>query len=887
LLNFTSARTATSHKERQVGRVSPTRATPAGARFIPGREIAGRYRIVSLLGKGGMGEVYRADDLKLGQPVALKFLPPALEANPDRLARLLNEVRLARQVSHLNVCRVYDVSDVDGRHFLSMEYVDGENLASLLKRIGRLPGDKAVELARQICSGLSAAHSEGILHRDLKPANVMIDGRGRARITDFGLAALPGEIGSEDLTAGTPAYMAPEQLAGTAVSVQSDIYSLGLVLYELFTGRMAFPAASRDEMARLRAESAPTRPSDHVEGLDPAVERVLLQCLAANPSDRPRSAQAVSAALPGGDPLAAAIAAGETPSPEMVAAAGRAEAMTPWRAITLAVVAVALFTAGVSMLGRQQLRAYLPAVKQPAVMVDRAREIIARLSYAETAYAAPADMAYGYDVREWPLEKIRETDRSSDRWHRLRDPESQVLSFWYRQSPRPLLARMEDGRVTRWEPFPRKTGEVLVSLEPDGRLNQFVAVPRRFARSPSSTSPYDWSIPFSLAGLDMAAFRPVEPRYQRYMHHDQRGAWEPLDPSMRYRIETGANEGRLSLFVKLDEGEVKDLAAEPEEFRETIPFDASGFWLGALVVGAAIARRNVRRGRADMRTAVRLAVFFGAVVLLAYALRIHDLFAAGRLLWIADEAVSSGLFAMVLYLALEPTARATWPSMLVSWTRLIGRARPGWRDPIVGRALLGGLVAGAFLLLLASSAVRLMALWDGVPPPPPRGNWSALLSQRDAWAVIVERVGWSVVETLILPFLLVLGRLLLRRTVPAILAGGAVWIAPDILGALADREGKSTADIVIGLLLLGVVLMVLILVVLRWGLVGLYGASIVSLLGHQVAPTPDWNAWHAQPSILCLIVVGALAAYGCWAATGGWSLVGRSLALPAAPPSVA
>jgi serine/threonine-protein kinase len=881
LLDATSARTETSHKERQAGR-SSARAISQGTRFIPGREIAGRYRIVSLLGKGGMGEVYRADDLKLGQPVALKFLPPALEMNPDRLGRLLNEVRLARQVSHPNVCRVYDVFEVEGRHFFSMEYVDGENLASLLKRIGRLPGDKAVELSRQICSGLSAAHSEGILHRDLKPANVMIDGRGRARITDFGLAALPDDLGSGDLSAGTPAYMAPEQLAGTAVSVRSDIYSLGLVLYELFTGRMAFPAASRNEMTG-RGESDLVRPSTLVEGLDPAVESVILQCLATNPSDRPRSAQAVSAALPGGDPLAAAIAAGETPSPEMVAAAGRAEAMMPWRAITLAAVAVALFTAAASMLGRQQLRAYLPAIKQPAVMVDRTREIIARLGYAEDAYAAPEDVAYGYDVKQWPLEEIRETDRSSDRWHRLGDPESQVLSFWYRQSPRPLLPGTENGRVTRWEPFPRTTGEILVSLEPDGRLNQFVAMPQRFARSLSSTSPYDWSIPFTLAGLDVAAFRPVEPRYQRYMHHDQRGAWEPLDPSKRYRIEAGANGGRLSLFVKLDEGEAKALAAEPEEFRETSPLDLSAFWLGALVVGAAIARRNVRRGRADMRTALRLAAFFGAVVLLGYALKVHDPFGAGRLLWIADKAVSSGLFAMVLYLALEPTARATWPSMLVSWTRLIGRARPGWRDPIVGRALLAGLVTGAFLLLLGSSAVKLTALWDGVPPPPPRGNWSVLLSQRDAWAAIVEMVGWSVVETLILPFLLVLGRLLLRRTVAAILAGGAIWIAPDILGELAGREGKSTADIVIGLLFLGVILVMLILVVLRWGLVGLYGAGIVGLLGRHVAPTSDWNAWHAQPAILCLMVVGALAAYGCWAATGGWALAGRSPAPPAAP----
>ena len=124
------------------------------ARFLPGTMLTERYRIVGLLGRGGMGEVYRADDLKLGQPVALKFLPESLEKDPSRLSRLLNEVRLARQVSHPNVCRVYDVGEVSGSHFMAMEYVDGEDLASLLRRIGRLPQEKALEITRQICAGL-------------------------------------------------------------------------------------------------------------------------------------------------------------------------------------------------------------------------------------------------------------------------------------------------------------------------------------------------------------------------------------------------------------------------------------------------------------------------------------------------------------------------------------------------------------------------------------------------------------------------------------------------------------------------------------------------------------------------------------------------------------
>jgi len=142
------------------------------ARFLPGALVAERYRIVGLVGRRGMGEVYRADDLKLGQALALKFLPERVEKDADRLSRF-NEVRLARQVSHPNVCRVYDVFETEVRHFISMEFVDGEDLAALLRRIGRLPRDKAIQIARQLCAGLAAAHEQGVLHRNLKPANVI------------------------------------------------------------------------------------------------------------------------------------------------------------------------------------------------------------------------------------------------------------------------------------------------------------------------------------------------------------------------------------------------------------------------------------------------------------------------------------------------------------------------------------------------------------------------------------------------------------------------------------------------------------------------------------------------------------------------------------------
>src|SRR5215813_5021725 len=316
------------------------------ARFVPGTILADRYRIASLLGKGGMGEVYRADDLKLAQPVAVKFLPDHLLSDYAALARFHREVRVARQVSHKNVCRVYDISEINGRLFLSMEFIKGEELSSLLRRIGHLPQDKALQLARQICAGLAAAHDIGFLHRDLKPANIMIDADGNARILDFGLGGLSDEFGEEEIRAGTPAYMSPEQIEGQEQTIQSDLYSLGLVLYELFTGKRAFEAASLNELIKLRrSDTTPTSPTSLVKDLDPAIEKVIDRCLQKNPNDRPATALQVAAALPGGDPLAAALAAGETPSPEMVAAAPTEGALRPAIAIGLFVGFLVLLAA--------------------------------------------------------------------------------------------------------------------------------------------------------------------------------------------------------------------------------------------------------------------------------------------------------------------------------------------------------------------------------------------------------------------------------------------------------------------------------------------------------------------------------------------------------------
>jgi eukaryotic-like serine/threonine-protein kinase len=291
-------------------------------RLAPGTLFAGRYRIVARIGHGGMGQVYRADDLTLGQPVALKFLPRPFRGDETWLASFQREVGLARQIAHPNICRVFDVSEADGKTLITMEFVDGEDLEHLLRRIGRFAPDKALDVARQLCAGLMAAHAAGVLHRDLKPANIMLDDRGKVRITDFGLARMSEEGGAE-VPAGTPAYLAPEQLAGKPGSVQSDLYSLGLSLYEVFTGKRAL--RSQAPADQRRRTGCPVLSARVLEGLEPAVQRVILHCLASSPAERPVSAQQVAAALPG----AIAAARGEKLRPQLVAPVRGESALQP------------------------------------------------------------------------------------------------------------------------------------------------------------------------------------------------------------------------------------------------------------------------------------------------------------------------------------------------------------------------------------------------------------------------------------------------------------------------------------------------------------------------------------------------------------------------------
>ena len=267
-------------------------------RFSPGEIIAAqRYQILGPLGGGGAGDVYRAHDNIMNQDVALKFLALAQTGGDPTRSSLISEVAMAREVAHPNVVKVYDIGQLaDGEVFISMEFIDGEDLASLLRRAGRLSRERTVQIARELCAGLGAAHDHGVLHRDLKPANIVIDGDGHVHIADFGIAALVPTAGDEIPLAGTPAFMAPGLFHHQQPSKQSDLYALGLVLYEVATGKEPFGGVPADGR---QAAAALIPPSALCPEIEPALERAILQCLEEDPGRRPESANDVAALLPG------------------------------------------------------------------------------------------------------------------------------------------------------------------------------------------------------------------------------------------------------------------------------------------------------------------------------------------------------------------------------------------------------------------------------------------------------------------------------------------------------------------------------------------------------------------------------------------------------------
>jgi serine/threonine-protein kinase len=828
------------------------------ARFAPGHIFASRYRIVNLLGRGAMGEAYRAEDLKLGQPVAIKLLGVGGARRWD-VQRFTSEVRLARTISHPNVCRVYDIGEADGWWYVPMELVDGETLQSLLRRIGTLPAEKALDIARQLCGGLAAAHDRGVLHRDLKPSNIMVDGRGRIRIMDFGLALRSGEWTIGEI-AGTPAYMAPEQMDGARVTQQTDIFALGLVLYELYAGRRLFPVQTYEERDRIGGNT----PSAQVPtGIDPEIQRIIDECLEGDPLRRPSSALAIAARLPGGDALAAAIAEGAVLSPEMIAAAGPRGAVHPAQAwallggILVGIVAIATQTHFVNVAPED-------VPKPPAVLAERARTIL--LGAGAGAGDAERDNASWFDFGDASAARASDALVSN-----APGDERTKVTFVYRQSPAYMVPQNSFHFITGADPPLDIPGMATVVLDPLGRLIRFKSIPLDAPPADAALT-VNWTPLFGEAGLNEGEFVPEQPEQRSLVPHDRQFGWRrtTVGPGP-LRVTAATLEGRVVEFDASGGG-----ASPPSRDANSTGRSAAAeiaIWTVFLSIFAGagvLARYNLRLGLGDRRGAERLAIVVICLSILSGTLRAHHVpVAISELDWLLFTAGLSllwGGFAWLIYISVEPYLRRVWPRTLISWTRLLSGQL---RDPLVGRDVLIGMFVGVAVMTTFVARFRI----SGRTAPSDtlvRALESLSSTPHFANLAFPHQVVAALQFTLGGAFLWLLIRLIVRKTWLAVVLSIAVGL-PFLPGGVAPFGWEF-------LLMLAPPLLIAV-TFLRVGLLALFALLLMDLL-IRVPLTLDPDAWYFGNSLVVLLWFAVLATYGFLTSLGGRPAFGGAVSGP-------
>jgi serine/threonine-protein kinase len=690
----------------------------------------------------------------------------------------------------------------------------------------------------------------------------MLDDAGKVRLMDFGLAAA-GAV--EEIRVGTPAYMAPEQLLGREVTARSDIYALGLVLYELFTGRRVFTASTLKDLVEQHQSGALTPPSTIVNALDPGIERAILRCLEREPSRRPASALAVAAALPGGDPLAAALAAGETPSPEMVAAAGEGEGLS--RRVAWPVFAATMAAIGATywmMLPFSAVEQLQPEFTSD-VLAQKARDIAHQLGYSER----PSDEAYGFEWDDDVVEYVRATRTSA-----VEAPQS-PLSFWYRRSPFAMTGVEFDddlltpGVVSANDPVPIWAGMMQLRLDHRGRLQYFEAIPRQRDEQPdASTAALDWRSVLALAGLDGAALTATTPQWRWLAAADTRVAWSGTWPgtSLPLRVEAASLAGKPVAF----------LVAGPwtEPWREAAPTPAGVigiltiyliFALLLLVGGAVLARKNLREGRGDGAGAIRLGTAVAVALWVRWICEVHLAPSVGLIGMFLIAVVTTVFYAVLfwaVYLAIEPFVRRYWPRTLVSWTSVL---RGGFNDPIVGRDVLFGVALGLAVVLLICLTIVMRFEEPGWPSVASFGGLRATTGELVSIAVTSIRMA------LLVYFLLFLLRVLLRHQWLAAIAFASLFGVTDALDGARPLVDFFVSFTYFGLFAVATV---------RWGFTTLAVAVMVASLLLNTPMTANLSAWWVGQTALLVAIPAALAAWGLYRSVGGRLWRGDLLAAP-------
>jgi hypothetical protein len=652
--------------------------------------------------------------------------------------------------------------------------------------------------------------------------------------------------------------MAPEQLRGESATARSDLFSLGLVLYEMVVGRPRFEAGTVAHVLSQHETSRPEETMGRLADVDPELGRVIDWCMRARPRDRPSSIEAVQAALPGGDPLQVALEAGETPSPELVASArGRGE-LRPSVVAMLLVAFIALVLVSTLAASRWgQVPGYIEVPEPPEALATRAGDLLAQAGVATREGDVALGWEFDWDRRIWIVQHGFE-------WQgRGRGMAPSPVYLWYRFGPQPLEPRSQLARVTPEDPPLDRTGMARVRLDAQGRLLELIVVPPE--RSPLFFEPEPgWTELLEATGVDQDSLRDVEPEWTPPVAAQRRRAWTavyPGQPDLPVRVEAATVVGQPVWLQVIPPW----MAAGETALREgtmshrlwTVAAVAKGL-LFLLLVGTAalLARRNVRRGRGDSKGAFRLGLFVGSTTFITLVLRAD--FAPeeslGQIIQLFGFGIAEGFVAWIAYLAMEPYLRRSWPHILIGWHRFVaGRIR----DARVGREVLLGLVAGLLLAAIQSELAVQMRLGDFPYPAP----LHLVTSPRDLFASLIGALSEACINPLFGGLVLLVATVLLRRRTWAI---AGLWTATFLIAG--GEEFYFDLQYALALMFLLATFWTLVLV-----RVGLLGFAVMTLAGLLIdfPLTLDSSAWYFPHSLIPLV---ALLAVGVWAA---WRSLGR------------
>jgi serine/threonine-protein kinase len=617
------------------------------------------------------------------------------------------------------------------------------------------------------------------------------------------------------------------------------------------------------ELIKLRrSDSTPTTPTSIVKDLDPVIESIIDRCIQKDPVRRPASALQVAAALPGGDPIAAALAAGETPSPEMVAAAPKAGALQPAVAISAlaGIVAVLLFLVLGSRVNRAERN--VPLEKPPEVLAERARDMIANLGYQNS----PVDQAHGFFFDQSFPRYLQTQDFKG--WEVMRTGQPLTFYYWYKQAPRYLIA---DGSVVilPWNPPSEVSGMTNITLDPRGRLVRFERVPPQIEESAPPSTNTDWSRLFAAAGLDQTKFTPTQPKWVPLLYADERAAWEGphVDhPQFSVRIEAAAFRNRAVNFEIIFPWDrpfrQEEQSITGGERVATIMLFA--VFLGVAIGAALMGRQNLQLGRGDKRSAFRLAIFIFLVSVTGGLLGAHHVPDLGEELGLITLIVAFALapaaLIWLLYIALEPHVRRRWPRLIISWSRLMAG---NFRDPMVGRDLL----MGGLLGLIHGACIPLGLLitrWGGFEAPPIITiNAFTLGSPRRLLAVFLNsHLVSSVFIGFAFLFFLLLLYIILRKEWLATLALFLIALAIEVSAfAFGGPRLFWVASILVAA--------TLTILISRFGLLATMVAQLFFFLSLAYPLTTDFSAWYAPSTIFALVIALGLSIYGFYISVGG------------------